>query len=142
MDDDGIPDGPDRALEVGTRVVAELASAGVPLDDIYFDPMVRSVATSPETVVQTLALIERLGERFDGLHFVSGLSNVSFGLPERRHLNRAYMVLSIASGLDTVILDPLDRTLIALMCATEALMNRDRYCLRYIEAYHQAKLTC
>ena len=140
MDDSGIPESVDHSLNVGTRLVEDIVRAGVSVEDVYFDPLVRSVATSPETVTQTLTLIEKLSERFPGLHFVSGLSNVSFGLPERRHLNRAYAVLSIARGLDAVILDPLDRTVIALIHATEALMNRDRYCMRYIEAYHEGKL--
>jgi cobalamin-dependent methionine synthase I len=140
MDDNGIPEGLDNSLEVGVNVVEGIVAEGVPLEDIYFDPLVRTVATSPESVRQTLILIEKLRERFEGLRFVSGLSNVSFGLPERRHLNRAYAVLSVAAGLDAVILDPLDRTLGALVYATEALVNRDKYCMRYIEAFHQGKL--
>lgn len=141
MDDRGIPDSLEKALEVGSSVVESLTGAGVPVKDIYFDPLVRAVATSPETVLRTLTLIEEMKKRFEGLHFVSGLSNVSFGLPERRHLNRAYAVLSVAAGLDAVIIDPLDRAATALMYATEALMNRDKYCMRYIEAFHQGKLT-
>ncbi len=140
MDDSGIPNGLDNALEVGIHVVEKIRAGGVPLEEIYFDPLVRTVATSPETVKETLGLIEKLKERFEGLHFVTGLSNVSFGLPERRHLNRAYAVLCVAAGMDAVILDPLDREVMALMYATEALMNRDKYCMRYIEAFHQGKL--
>ena len=89
----------------------DLLIDGVPIDDIYFDPLIRSVATSPGAVVDTLKLMQDLGSKFPGLHFVSGLSNVSFGLPERRHLNRAFVVLSVASGLDAVIMDPLDETM-------------------------------
>lgn len=140
MDDRGIPAGLDRALEVGNALVSRLLDAGVPVGDIYFDPLVRSVATNPETVLETLRLMEEMAARFPGLHFVSGLSNVSFGLPERRHLNRAYVVLSMASGLDAVIVDPLDSTLMALVLATEALLNKDRFCMQYIRSYQQGKL--
>ncbi|MCL6635011.1 MAG: dihydropteroate synthase [Peptococcaceae bacterium] len=140
MDDRGIPAGLEQSLQVGTKLVGDLVAAGIPVDDIYFDPLVRSVATSPETVVETLRLMEEMSARFKGLHFVSGLSNVSFGLPERRHLNRAYVVLSMASGLDAVIVDPLDATLMALVYATEALLNKDRYCLQYIRYHHQGRL--
>ncbi|HHW44718.1 methyltetrahydrofolate cobalamin methyltransferase [Desulfofundulus thermobenzoicus] len=140
MDEKGIPANKDRALEVGVKLVNDLLDAGIPVDDIYFDPLVRSVATNPETVVETLRLMEEMSSRFRGLHFVSGLSNVSFGLPERRHLNRAYVVLSMASGLDAVIADPLDSTLMALVYATEALLNKDRFCMQYIRCYQQGKL--
>jgi cobalamin-dependent methionine synthase I len=140
MDDRGIPQNNEQALEVGVKLVNDLLVDGIPLDDIYFDPLVRSVATSPGAVVDTLRLMEDLGSKFPGLHFVSGLSNVSFGLPERRHLNRAFVVLSVASGLDAVIMDPLDEVMMALIYAAEALVNKDRFCMNYIGAYHQGKL--
>lgn len=140
MDDRGIPASKEQSLQVGTKLVSDLLDAGIPVDDIYLDPLVRSVATNPETVVETLQLMKEMAERFNGLHFVSGLSNVSFGLPERRHLNRAYVVLSMANGLDAVIVDPLDSTLMALVYATEALLNKDRFCMQYIKCHHQGKL--
>ncbi|MEJ2716531.1 MAG: dihydropteroate synthase [Deltaproteobacteria bacterium] len=141
MDDKGIPPDSATAEKVGRDLVRRLLDAGVPADRIYVDPLVRSVATNPETVMGTLDLMQRLAGAFDGIHFVSGLSNVSFGLPERRHLNRAYVVMSVASGLDAVIMDPLDRTLQALIYAAEALANKDRFCMQYIGAYNEGKLS-
>ncbi len=63
------------------------------------------------------------------------LSIISYGLPERCHLNRAFVVLSIASGLDAVIMDPLDKTMSALVYAPEVLISRDNFCLNYIKAF-------
>lgn len=140
MDDRGIPASSEQALEVGIHLIQTLITDGISLDDIYFDPLVRPLATSPSSVVGTLELMRTLESVFPGLHFVSGLSNVSYGLPERRLLNRAFVVLSIACGLDAVIMDPLDKTMKALIYAAEALMNKDRFCLNYIEAFHQGKL--
>jgi 5-methyltetrahydrofolate--homocysteine methyltransferase len=140
MDDRGIPQEKSQALEVGVGLVENLLADGIPLDDIYFDPLVRSLATNQGSVLETLGLMQDLKVRFPGLHFISGLSNVSFGLPERRHLNRAFVVLSVASGLDAVIMDPLDRDMVALIYAAEALTGMDRFCLKYIEAYHQGRL--
>jgi cobalamin-dependent methionine synthase I len=140
MDDRGIPPDENRALEVAVTLVNTLVADGVPLNNIYFDPLVRSLATSPGAVLDTLSVMKDMASRFPGLHFVSGLSNVSFGLPERRHLNRAFVVLSVASGLDAVIMDPLDVMMVALIYAAEALMNKDRFCLKYIEAFRQGKL--
>lgn len=140
MDDRGIPQNKNRALEVGVALVNNLVADGVPLNTIYFDPLVRSLATSPGAVLDTLDVMKEMSSRFPGLHFVSGLSNVSFGLPERKHLNRAFVVLSVASGLDAVIMDPLDVTMVAQIYAAEALMNKDRFCRKYIEAFRQGKL--
>jgi 5-methyltetrahydrofolate--homocysteine methyltransferase len=140
MDDQGIPQSKDQALDVGVNLIDNLLGDGVPVEEIYVDPLVRSVATNQDTIVETLALMNEIGAKFPGLHFISGLSNVSFGLPERRHINRAFVVLSIANGLDAVIIDPLDATMLALIYATEALVNRDRFCRKYIEAYRKGKL--
>lgn len=140
LDDRGIPRDLQAALEVAEKLVADLLDAGIAAARIYLDPLVRSVATSPDAVLDTLALMRELRAKYPELHFVSGLSNVSYGLPERRHLNRAYVVMSIACGLDAVILDPLDQVMQALMYAAEALVNRDRYCLKYIEAHNGGKL--
>jgi cobalamin-dependent methionine synthase I len=140
MDDQGIPQDLERATAVGMKLVSDLLAGGVPLDEIYFDPLVRSVATGQGAALECLFLMAELGKKFPGLHFVSGLSNVSFGLPERRHLNRAFVVLSIASGLDAVIMDPLDATMTALIYASEALANKDRFCMNYIKAFRAGKL--
>jgi len=141
MDEKGIPKNGEQALEVGAGLVTRLADSGVPVDDIYYDPLVRSVATSPKSVLETLRVMEELAAKFKGLHFVSGLSNVSYGLPERRHLNRAYVVLSIASGLDAVICDPLDTALVDLCYAAQALVNKDRFCLNYIRHFQEGTLS-
>ncbi len=139
-DDRGLPSSKEMASEVGDALINRLTKDGIPLDDIYLDPLVRTLATSPETVVDSLEVMRELSRRFPGLHFVSGLSNVSYGLPERRHLNRAFVVMSIANGLDAVITDPLDSQLIALIYASEALANKDRFCMNYIGAYNKGIL--
>jgi cobalamin-dependent methionine synthase I len=140
MDDRGIPQDGNQALDTGATLVNHLLADGIPMENIFFDPLVRSLATSQEAVMETLKLMQDLASRFSGLHFISGLSNVSFGLPERRHINRAFVVLSVASGLDAVIMDPLDTAMLALIYAAEALTNKDRFCMKYIEAYRQGKL--
>ena len=139
-DDRGLPSTKEMALQVGDSLIVRLLKDGIPVEDIHLDPLVRTLATSPETVVDTLEVMRELSQRYPGLHFVSGLSNVSYGLPERRHLNRAFVVMSIAYGLDAVITDPLDAQLIALVYASEALMNKDRFCMSYIGAYNDGKL--
>jgi 5-methyltetrahydrofolate corrinoid/iron sulfur protein methyltransferase len=140
-DDRGLPSSREMALEVGNTLINRLINDSIPVDDIYMDPLVRTLATSPETVIETLEVMRGLSRGVPGLHLVSGLSNVSFGLPERRHLNRAFVVMSIAYGLDAVIADPLDSQLMALIYASEALVNKDRFCLGYIKAYDAGKLS-
>lgn len=141
MDDNGIPKSLDQAMEVGIKLINDITNDGVPLQDIYLDPLVQTLAANQACVNNCLELIKELGEIFPGLHFISGISNVSYGLPERRHLNRALVVMSILNGLDAVIMDPLDKIMSALIFAAEALTNRDNFCLKYINAFQNGKLS-
>jgi 5-methyltetrahydrofolate--homocysteine methyltransferase len=75
------------------------------------------------------------------VHTICGLTNVSYGLPVRRLVNRTFLVAAIASGLDSAIIDPTDKDLMASLRAAEALLDRDRFCANYITAYRQGKLS-
>jgi 5-methyltetrahydrofolate--homocysteine methyltransferase len=77
---------------------------------------------------------------FKGIHTMCGLSNISFGLPERKFLNQTFMVMAIAKGLDGAIVNPLDQKMMANIVAAEALAGKDDYCSKYLEAYRAKKL--
>jgi 5-methyltetrahydrofolate--homocysteine methyltransferase len=71
---------------------------------------------------------------------ICGLSNVSFGLPQRRLLNRNYLSLMMAVGLDAAILDPTDALLMANLITTQTLLGHDEHCLDYIAAERRGQL--
>jgi cobalamin-dependent methionine synthase I len=68
-----------------------------------------------------------------------GLSNISFGLPERKFLNQTLMVMAMAKGLDGAIINPLDRKMMASIIAAETLLGNDDYCTNYLNAYRAKK---
>jgi len=140
IDDRGIPSTYDRSVEVMVKMISDLLDNGVAVQDIYFDPLLRSVATSGSTVVETLKLMDTVTQRFPGIHITCGLSNVSHGLPERRHLNRSFLVLAMQHGMDAPIIDPCDPTVRALVFATNALLCKDKFCLNYTKAFRQGLL--
>lgn len=134
LDDDGLPHSAAEAVEKGRRLVDGLLEAGVPATDIYLDPLVRPLGTDPAAGQAVLDAIREFMAAYPGLHTVCGLSNISFGLPKRGIVNRAFLVAAMVAGLDSAILDPLDRDLMGLLSATEAIIGRDRYGLRYVRA--------
>jgi len=79
-------------------------------------------------------------DSFKGVHTICGLSNISFGLPKRRLLNRAFVILAISAGMDSFILDPLDKELMSLLIAAEAILGKDEYCMNYIKAFREGKI--
>lgn len=140
LDDAGLPATPADAAAKGSRLVQSLLKAGVHPGDIYVDPLVRPVGTDLSAGTAALEALRRLREKFPGVHFICGASNVSFGLPQRSLLNRAFLVAAMAAGLDAAILDPLDRPLLAAVLAAEAVLGQDPHCSRYLKAYRAGKL--
>lgn len=141
IDDAGMPKNAGEAVAKGQRLVEDLLSAGVKPGDIYVDPLVRPVSIDYQAAGSVLDSIRALAGRYPGVHTICGLSNVSYGLPERRLINQAFLVACIVSGMDSAILDPLDQRLMALLRAAELLAGRDKFCGQYLKAYREGNLT-
>jgi len=140
LDGTGIPTGVDDRLAVIRRLVAATRAAGVPDDRVYIDPLVMTISTNVASAQVVLVVMRAVREEFPAAHMTSGLSNVSFGLPVRSLVNRTYLTLAMAAGLDSAILDPLDRDLRAALIATELILGRDRHCLGYTRAFRAGLL--
>ncbi|MHB1406690.1 MAG: methyltetrahydrofolate cobalamin methyltransferase [Desulfitobacteriaceae bacterium] len=134
MQDGGMPETVEDRLEVAEKLVSGLTGAGVAAGDIYLDPLIKPLGVDHSFGLQALETTRLLRAKYPQVHVISGLSNISFGLPERRVLNRAFMVMSVAMGMDAFILDPLDQTMISLLAASRALAGQDEYCMDYITA--------
>ncbi len=140
MDDSGIPTGALDRLTAVRRVIEELRKAKVPDDRVYVDPLVMAIAAGTDSGPIALEAIRAVRGEFPEVHIISGLSNVSFGLPVRSLINRAFLTLALEAGLDAAILDPLDHELRKSLLAAEVVLGRDRYCLNYTRAYRAGLL--
>ena len=134
MDDAGLLEDEEAIYAVACRLVESLLSEGIAAERIFLDPLVRPIGTNSAYGNLTLNILRRITAQYPDIHKICGLSNVSFGLPKRKIINRAFLVLAMASGLDAAILDPLDKPLMALLKGAEALLGRDDYCMNYIAA--------
>ena len=137
MDEHGIPDTVDGRVKVAKQLVDCLVKDGVPVEDIYVDPMIQPVATDHNNGIIALDTILHLKSECPNVNTICGLSNISFGLPARKIINRAFLVLAINAGLDAAILDPLDEDMMQLYYAAKLLSGQDEFCLGYIEAYRR-----
>lgn len=132
MDDSGIQQSPEKRLSVARSLVTSLVADGVPMGDIYVDPLTFPIGTGSDVATSMFEIIETIKSEFPEVHIIAGLSNVSHGMPARKILNQTMTVLSIGKGLDAGIIDPNDRYLMALIYAAEALLGIDDYCMNYI----------
>jgi 5-methyltetrahydrofolate--homocysteine methyltransferase len=140
MDDRGIPRSVEHVLENAEKLVSDLEKLEVKRENIFLDPLIQAISTDSSAGLRAFEAIERITGELGGVKTICGLSNISYALPERRVLNRAFLTLAMRAGLSAVILDPLDKGLMGNLKASEALLGQDEYCLDYIKAFREGRL--
>ncbi len=140
MSDEGMPQTADERLGIADRLINGLCRNGIRVENIFVDPLVQPLATNSAYGMAFIDAIERIMTAFPGVHTICGLSNISYGLPERKLLNQTFVVMAIAKGLDGAIIDPLDKRMMGGIKAAEALCGRDGYCQEYLKAYRAGLL--
>jgi len=124
-------------MRVVKNLYHNLTEAGVPEEDIYFDPLVTPVSTGDRAGLEVLETLALITKEYPKVHKVCGLSNVSFGLPNRKVLNQLFMVQTMTMGMDSYILDPLDRVMMGFVHGSQALLGLDPYCGKYLAAHRK-----
>ena len=137
---EGMPNTAAERLDFAGRLIAQTRAAGVPDDHVFIDPLVRCVSAENEQGAEFLKGIRLIHAAYPLVHFCAGISNVSYGLPQRTLLNRAFLSLAVWEGLDGAIIDPLDKGVIAQLFATRAVAGLDEYCMEYMTAVREGLL--
>lgn len=132
-------DTPEGKVQMAGQLVEKVKAAGIPLDDLYIDPLVYPLSTNDKSAFATLGAIKQIMEQFPGVHTTCGLTNVSYGLPNRKLVNRTFLVAAIASGLDSAILDPTDKKLLGALKAALMIVGKDEFCIQYITSYREGR---
>lgn len=127
-------------MTLAEQLVETLTGAGVPLDDICIDPLVFPLSPDLRSANATLDAIGEIVKKFNGIHTICGLTNVSYALPARRLINRTFLAAAITKGLDSAILDPTDKLLYAMLKAAALIAGKDSFCMDYIRAFREGGL--
>ena len=134
-DDKGIPRTVERRLEVFEFIMSKAAEYKIPPERLHIDPLIEMLAASEDGIVKITATISEIKKRCPSIHVTGGISNISFNLPARKYINRAFLILAMNAGMDSAIIDPLDRDMMGLLYAAQALLGNDEYCIEYINAF-------
>ncbi len=140
LDDSGLPKTAEQRMSIAEKLVAKADDIGIDRDDIFLDPLARAVGVENEQGAAFLDAVSGIRQSLPGVHVICGLSNISFQMPARRLLNRTFLAMAMARGMDAAILDPLDGGLMAAVCAGSALLGQDDMCMGYIEAHRGGRL--
>ena len=135
MSDAGMPQTVADRMTIADELVGGLLKNNVAVENIFVDPLVQPVSVDTTFGVEFINTIEKIVAAFPGIHTACGLSNISYGLPARKFMNRIFVTMAIAKGLDGAIINPLDSRMMATIIAAEALAGRDNFCMNYLKAF-------
>jgi cobalamin-dependent methionine synthase I len=136
----GIPDNVEERLAASALIMTHLTRLGVKEEQVFFDPLVLPISVDTTQALVTLKTIEGIKSRYPSAKTIMGLSNISFGLPERAMINRAFLLMAAAAGLDAAILNPLDAKLMSYAKVADMLVGKDLACKEYIKAHRKGLL--
>ncbi len=131
LSDEGIPENAAGKIAIIEKIKARALELGLTKEDIVVDGLVATVGADPAAALETLDIIRYCKE--NGLASVCGLSNISFGLPERSFLNAAFLSMAAAAGLTMAIANPSQDLLVNCALACDLLLKKEGADLRYIE---------
>lgn len=140
MDDGGMPEDLDGRVALTRKLAKAVKAKGIGLDRVYFDHLVRPASTNPGQARHILEAIRITKAEFPETHIALGLSNVSYGLPNRNNLNRAFLAMLVAAGADGAIIDPCEEGMMNTLLSARAALGLDEFCMEYITAYREGKL--
>jgi len=135
IDEDGVPSTVDKRVEIAAKILAAAMDQGIAVDELYIDPItlpVNCAQDQPERVFAAITQFRMLSD--PPPHTTIGLSNISQRLKEHRLLNRTFLIMCMAHGLDSAIVDPLDEELMKAVITAEMLMNKFIYADSFLEA--------
>ncbi|MCR1934042.1 homocysteine S-methyltransferase family protein [Clostridium tepidum] len=134
LDDKGIPKKAEERLKIAEKIVNKALEYGIRREDIFIDCLVLTASAQQEGIMETLKAVTLVKEKLN-VKTILGISNISFGLPNRELINKTFLAMSLQSGLDLPILNPNNKEMINIINAYKVLNNEDRGAESYIEKY-------
>lgn len=139
-DNNGIPCEVQPRVDIALKIIEKANKYGITPDRIHIDPLVMALSTDNQSLLNFIESIEKIKAVYPTVKITSGLSNISFGMPARKLINQNFMTLSIYAGMDSAIMDPLNKEIMGAIFSTEALLGRDRHTRKFSAAVRKGKI--
>ena len=138
LDENGIPKTAEGRFKIAEKILNRALSLGIRREDVYIDCLTLTVSAEQEGAKETLNAVQKVKEKL-GLKTVLGVSNISFGLPERGKINSTFLTMALTKGLDLPIINPNIDSMTSAVRAYNVLMCHDKNSAEYISCYGQEK---
>ena len=136
LDEDGVPKTAEKRIEIAKRIMDRATALGIPKKDIFIDCLTLTVSAEQENAAGTLQAIRFVKENL-GLKTVLGVSNISFGLPNRPLINHNFLQMALTCGLDLPIMNPGAADMMRAISVYRLIMNIDKGARDYIDRYSE-----
>ena len=134
LDESGIPETAEGRIQVAKKIIREAARYGIGTEDLIFDGLCMTVSSDSKGALTTLETLRRIRDEL-GCKSVLGVSNISFGLPQREIINASFFTMAMECGLSAAIVNPNSETMMRAYYSFNALMDMDPQCGEYIRIY-------
>ncbi len=134
MDDDGIPPTAEARFKVAAKMIEEAGKLGISADRLVIDPLALTMGSDHNAGRIAIDTIKMVVEEF-GVNITMGVSNISFGMPDRAAINATFLAMAILAGLTCPITNPLEEEIILAVQAADLVMGRDEFGMNWIKTY-------
>ena len=133
MNDRGIPKKAEERLRIAETIVEKALEIGIPLEDVIIDPLAMAISADSMAGVETIRALRLIRDRLH-VNQTLGLSNISFGLPDRNAINAGFLAMAVSNGLTCPILDPTVKTMKKAVLIADLLSGKDDFCVHYLSS--------
>lgn len=134
LDETGIPETAEGRVQIAKKIYETAATYGIPKEDIVIDALAMTISSDSQSALVTLDTLRRIRDELGG-HTILGVSNISFGLPQREIINANFYTMAMQNGLSCAIINPNSEAMMRSYQAFLALTAQDEQCAAYIAAY-------
>ncbi|MDO5327606.1 MAG: homocysteine S-methyltransferase family protein [Clostridia bacterium] len=139
LDDEGLPDSAEKRLAIGEKIMIRAAALGIPKRDVWIDCLTLTVSAQQDQAEETLKAVSLVREKL-GLQTVLGVSNISFGLPNRLLMTQTFLIRALHAGLTLPIVNPNQKEIMDAIAAFRVLNGEDQESKNYVARFSQAQM--
>lgn len=139
-DKSGIPSDVQGRVEITKKIVEKAEDYNITPDRIHIDPLVMALSTDNSSFLKFIDTLSFIKKLYPTINVTSGLSNISYGMPLRKTVNQSFLTIAAYAGMDSAIMDPCNKEMMAALLATKALLGQDKYCRNFTNAYRKGKI--
>jgi 5-methyltetrahydrofolate--homocysteine methyltransferase len=139
-DDTGIPPEPEKKAAIADFLIGKALEQGISEDRLYIDPLVLALSAIDNALFSFTETVGLIRKKHGAVNFTSGLSNISYGMPARKHINRGFLFYAAEAGMNSAIMDPTNTEMYAAIRAAEVLLGRDKHSRAYNTAFRAGRL--